>query len=408
MSLTTNSFKTRVGEVVIEIDDPFAVATADVSSFGKLKYEFYIDDGQEETTSITSGYGSLSFSVFDDNGAIFDRYNATAFSSVFVATMTFTPYGGSAQVFPFTFKRASIKFNQISRITTITLFPAQIQTTDTIADLFTGPAYTVYFYDATWDVILAGNVIDYCLLLMNASGSNLIRSANIGSPEGTVFRTTLPSVPGTCLLIWDNGTGSAPVPNSRNLSDLFRNFAALEGSYFGSAFGTNFWIYRLDATSPVTVTSDDIDNDLTIEEKADSSSITVTGTASAPSNLSTTFTDSDKVVNPSKVISITQNLRNGVIKGAYDGGGLFVASGVIDIEGRLVEKGVDAFKRLTSNEKPTNVKFTCNNFSLIKPYDCFQFNTSVPARYQSKIFRGNVFEYDFIKGICYIEAYQVD
>jgi len=414
MSLTTNSFKTRVGEVVIEIDDPFAVATADVSNFGKLKYEFYIDDGQEETTSITSGYGSLSFSVFDDNGAIFDRF--TSWTAEYRVTLTLTPYGSTALVFPFVVARKDISIDELKRETTFNLRPVKISATATINSLSFTDVIVSDYYISDINVLQAGGLINTVLTTFNTSGANVIRSAPALAPvAGNVFNVAETKVNDELyFLIWQHPTLAATTLQI----DLFKWMSALEGSAFGSAFGTNFWIYRLDATTPVTVTSDDID-DLRIKINATQTSGSLIATVGATdwdnggSNLNNSFLqrgfgDSQ----PTRSINLSFDIGECLIKGQWDSAiSKYINPDIADLnrtESELVKVGANAYQRLVTQEKPFTIQFTCNNFSLIKPYDCFQFNTSVPARYQSKIFRGNVFEYDFIKGICYIEAYQVD
>jgi hypothetical protein len=416
MSLTTNLFKTRVGEVVIEIDDPFANATADVCDIGKLKYEFIVDTGQEEETSITSGYGSLSFTIFDDNGAVFDRY--TSWTAEYKATLTLTPYGATALIFPFVVARKDISIDESQRKTTFNLRPAKINETATIDDLSFDDVIVSDFYLTDVDVVQAGGLIDQVLTTFNSSGANIIRSAPANAPvAGYVFNVAEAKVNNELyFLVWNH-----PVLGSSALQiDLFKFMSALEGSYFGSAFNTNFWIYRLDATSPVTVSADDVDNE-TLRIKINSTatagrlagSVGTTTWAAGGSNLiNADLIRSFGDVQPTRSINLSFNIGECLIKGQWaTGSGKYINPNIVNLnrtETELLRVGVEAYERFFTREKPFTIQFTCNNFSLIKPYECFQFNTSVPARYQSKIFRGNVFEYDFLTGKCYIEAYQVN
>lgn len=217
--------------------------------------------------------------------------------------------------------------------------------------------------------------------------------------------------------------------------ELVRRLAAMEGAIFGSAFSVNFYINRTSNANNVTISNNDI-IDLSFEPVPRSissvdikygvggTSQTVNAALNPISMRNATYIAWQDA--PQKLtlnhINLTPFLTYGHLETniTYANGR---SNSAIFRPGLTFSEEFDAYVTninkvalsaygpalgLTQSEAAVyTIELSLIGAEKIRPYHAFQFDTSVPARYQNKMYRPSSISYDFMRDTVSLRAYEI-
>ena len=217
--------------------------------------------------------------------------------------------------------------------------------------------------------------------------------------------------------------------------ELVRRLAAMEGAIFGSAFSVNFYINRTSNANNVTISNNDI-IDLSFEPVPRSissvdikygvggTSQTVNAALNPISMRNATYIAWQDA--PQKLtlnhINLTPFLTYGHLETniTYANGR---SNSAIFRPGLTFSEEFDAYVTninkvalsaygpalgLTQSEAAVyTIELSLIGAEKIRPYHAFQFDTSVPTRYQNKMYRPSSISYDFMRDTVSLRAYEI-
>ena len=230
-------------------------------------------------------------------------------------------------------------------------------------------------------------------------------------------------------------------PADSNAIDVLKELAGIESSYFGNGFSKNFYVYPLsqDASNVVTLRYDYV-NDINVKRYnnylGDSAVRQIAdATRAGAENFGRISTNDDQIIpnlrnfsafvkgneNASKSLSIniapgyphlnkaTLNTTTNVYT-SFDSNTVSSNSANYNtiIERNLASRGLTGYMHvLTNRSGGTRIDMEYQGALSLFPYSVFQFDSTAPEKYQNKQFRIVSIQYDFVKDIIKVSAYQV-
>lgn len=202
---------------------------------------------------------------------------------------------------------------------------------------------------------------------------------------------------------------------------LLKDVAAIEGTLFGSAFDQNFWIHKLSTSqTPITLGAHNIRNlkyALSfVQYNIMTTQVKVTNTAGRYRASANGFTDPplsysagkriDLILDPLKDYNDSVFFAKGTkLVGSEEVENTYDDFSTATIEQTIINNGLDAWR--TSLNKPVRVEFVARGMDALKPWEPFQFDTSVPSRYQNRVFRAHSLSYSIEDDNVTVKGYQI-
>jgi len=443
---TAEPFATLSGMVAFEFTGPGTDSPVEIKDIGQLKYELNIPNKDGDIDRIGIKMGQLEITFFDEIGQNLSLYELL-FSATFAtnsAKMTLTDTFGDEKEVIFEYDQEGIKYAGMDRLITIQFNPPALKGDDiTMEDFFSNtgtnrPAslsVDQFTYDdvTTFDATRAGDFIKTYLKTLGenaADGDIIFRSADTDGSgvTSTIYTTGSPSTGADTFLIADVGTAEE---NETKMVDVVATLAALEGSFFGYAFGVPFYMPRIDTTDKRFIDYTQVEDwnlEITPRNIATvATSIIIadpeTGIiiSEEPPNLTPIATNIVEI-NPaaSRNVGIFRDAARPFLnKARWDSGaiqwdGRFVtlfpyspsASGAqtINLELSVCKSGVANYTQTFTGRR---IDFVVWGIGSLLPWECVEFGTDAPARLQNKIFRPSSIRYDLIGDKVHVEAYEV-
>jgi hypothetical protein len=426
--LSARDIVTRSGTVTVEIDTTVTDEIV-VQKLGSIKIDNDIDRGERQISTLTTSYGAVTV-VFWDNTtnqvSLFDTIRANATDDIPARVLIDT--NGVQTSFAFTVRKSQISFDERAQLTTVQFLPPVFTDSGTQA-LIAGSA-RLRVWDGggslgTYDCLSAHDFILEALESMSGGTTTEFEARTIavnyvhGSSN---FRLQSIFDPATTT----NDRVHFVITDRTNVSvtDIIARLSALNGALFGFAFGRNYWIPKNSITAPVTLSATNLD-ELTVIPIARSVrdiSVRLVNVQTSQSNiLANSVATRDYSGQGDRSISYAYDLGNNFQIGIwqstqFDGDGVMNdlrnAGGTqpeVFLVGQPASTGaVDSYASVYgAGGNRIRITATINDVYALKPWQCFQFDTTVPARYRTRIYRASTLEYDFIKGTCKLSAYSI-
>jgi hypothetical protein len=485
VSLIATNIQSRAGVISFDIDVAGSDTNFDIIDMSSLDYEYDLVTSEDQLTYVSAIPGSMTIKAVDklsNMGSMFQvlenklgNYNVEYWYELPVSNANLVLHSrvspGTTYRFPFKIRYSDLQYDERSGHLSIAMSPqytnytvsqwgaqrASIYAADVIEQLdytTTGagaPTFVAAYTDTT--TVLAGDFIyDVVALLNQGSGNqNVYKSArNIGKFTtiqwaGTTYTNANYGAFPRRAEILEYGPGTYvpnfqfdPVKTSAFDNDLaidkVKQFAAMEGAIFGSAFNINFYINRQNKDNQVTITNNDLSdikfqrvgryiNSITYKFNAG----VAADSANArffPSASQTVRFDAWLDAPQSLVIDYSKYTPFLLIGGletseTYGYASNSAAFGNTTMRTDYLDSYVQNITRAATNAyaPPLGVTLTERNiytieFEMIgaeklKPHQPFVFDQSVPTRYQDKIFRPSSLSYDFMSDKVTVRAYQL-
>jgi hypothetical protein len=215
---------------------------------------------------------------------------------------------------------------------------------------------------------------------------------------------------------------SVPV-NGMTAIEALQSMAGYEGGVFGFGFSTVFYVNRsVDYSSAVSIGYDqvlDLNFTRSFKSYRNINVGTIANTYDSPDNHIPSFptqTVQSATLNPNAEKSVLLTFYPGfpvMQLGQIDSTVHLRVDGIASTTAQSANLGflsasLDCY--LPSFPATGNLTIECviYGFGAVKPWEVFQFDSTVPARYQGKLFRINSVSYDFIANKTKIRAYEVN
>jgi hypothetical protein len=436
--MITGTFNTAYGIVTVSVDA--GTGTGQILSVGALKYEFDITPDSVVIERLMAVYQRFDVSWMAyavDGQDLYDLFT-TADADV---TVTVAGYDGNTYTFPFMLKPFDVSIDERSQVvkTSLSVF---VDNTVTVGDVWaelnashTSDIFDYHTSGGTHDAVSSKLFIEVAMSELFGSQTNTIfHSIEVApyvlTPADYLLYTysdidvTDPAQDGLFGTIAIDTAGmyiDGALVSDIKAIEAMQNLAAYEGGVFGTGFSSSFYVNRyVDFTGVVTITYDDI-MELSFSRSYKSFRDFTIGSVpvafDSPNGHIPNFPAQDIVLpnlNPSAEKSVLIRIRPGYP--VLNVGKINNAQTRVDrptnLEislaniGYLAASSASYLVALPASGALT-IEATFYGFGRVKPWETFQFDTTVPARYQGKTFRINSAEYDIVKNTTKVRAYEV-
>lgn len=460
------------GTFYMEID-ALGDANVEVQDFGRLEYEFDLVPTQATGARISGIPGTMTVKVWDkmsNQGSFYDsmesyigEYDSTndlTFPRANVNVVWTTRSENVQYKFPFSVAFNDIGLDERSQTATVKLQPKSTNINIGTWGATRAPLYTSnevpYFYDTLTYLMNIDNCVPAGIAIYDIIGTldtatnviNVYETAkNIGTigvtgvygsvvsnfgafpllPELAVYGNGSP----TPTFIF-NGVTTASYDQSRTMQDVVKQYAAMEGAIFGSAFGVNFYINRTINTYNVEITNAELEDLSFVTVPRAYNAIGYTTQANDKIRDGIGFSNTNITFEAWRDAPQTQqfkftNYDPYMVIGCFEGdagvsyGYSFVNnSGPISAnlairnfyQDALFTKSFQAFAAplgiTATNRSALKIEATLLGTDKIRPYEVIKFDNTVPIRYQGKHFRPTSLSYDLKADKVKVTAYQID
>jgi hypothetical protein len=443
--LSSANISTRSGRVRFTIGGS-ATDTFEVASFSPMRFDYGIDRGEPVIDTVRDSYGAITVNAFDQTENQRSLYDLIRAETDGQPGQMILESDGVDYFFPFTIRKNGLRYDERERMTEILFSPPTIAETGVFA-LIDGAGSDIKVFDGggmsrTANCVSAHVLVREVLEEFSSSASNLIRVNTVNQSY-----TLGPDTYNLVSLFDPTYTTNRVyfvVARFTNASVIgtFGRLAALQGAMYGSAFNTNFYVQRNNLQDTVTLTADDLDDITFIETSRAVRSLQLrlvnTDTSGNPISNIRPDTIAERYFNrlgapiatplvfdndDDRRVSLGYNLGNNLEIGVYDGTG-FNGDGVMNVirNGATSDQQPESFllgilpnsggidNYVTAYGAGSNrIKIKCviNDVFALKPWETFQFDTSVPLRYRNRVFRPSSMDYNFIDGTIRVEAFSL-
>jgi hypothetical protein len=447
--MITGTFTTGYGVVSVAIDAGSGSRTCEISAIGSISYEFDITPDQVEITRLMAIYTRMDVTWLastTDGTELYDLLIASIATSV-PATVTIAKYDGTTEVFPFRLSANDVSLSE-RESKCKTSFAVAINPALTVQDVWDNiitsyaPEAFIYRSGGTdYNAVSAKRWIQVALWMLRGGTGVITDSVEFASVElaGRVvdpadFLTYTyddidvvdPALDTKfCLCCIDTaGIDKNAVPvNGMTAIEALQSMAGYEGGVFGFGFSTVFYVNRsVDYSSAVSIGYDqvlDLNFARSFKSYRNINVGTISNTYDSPDNHIPSFptqTVQSAPLNPNAEKSVLLTFYPGfpvMQLGQIDSTVHLRVDGIASTTAESANLGflsasLDCY--LPSFPATGNLTIECviYGFGAVKPWEVFQFDSTVPARYQGKLFRINSVSYDFIANKTKIRAYEVN
>jgi len=473
MAIFSNPKTSLAGTFWLSIDNPGMDTNVEITDLGQLTYEFDLVPTQQSGARVGGIAGAMTVKLWDqmsNRGSFYDSmeeyigtYDATndlTFPRANCNVVWLSTRDDQTYRFPFSLSFSDIGIDERSQTATVKLQPKTTNINIGNWGEERAPLYVAnqvpYVYKILSYVMNIDNCVPTSIAIQDIVGtldsgfnvSNIYETAtNIGTVQatsryGTVV-TTFDAFPtlaraatlgnGTVFPIFIfNGVTSTSYDPTRSMFDVVKQYAAMEGAIFGSAFNVNFYINRTSNIYNVEFSNNEIAdlsfvtvprayNTVAYTTRANDKirdgigflnvNINYEAWRDAPQQQSFDFTNYD----PYMVIGCLE-FDGGVSYGysyVSNSGPIESNVAIRDVyQDSLFTRSFQAFAAplgiTATNRSALRIEATILGADKVRPYEVIKFDNTVPIRYQGKHFRPTSLSYDLKADKVKVTAYQID
>jgi len=426
--LSSRDILTRSGTVSVEIDTT-ATDEITVSKLGSIVFENDIDRGEQTVNTLSTSYGAISVEFWDNTlnqVSLFDTIRANSADNI--PARVIIEQDGVSYDFPFTVRKSQIEYDERAGITTIQFAPPVFPDIGTQALIDASSATEVWEGgpDGRFNCLTVFDFIKECLSRLGSPTNYEIIPRPI--QQNYVFggeNYRLESIYDDDPINVDRISFVITRRVNASIPQTFMRLASLNSCAFGSAFSTGFFVPKNNTDNPVTISVAKIDNLSIVPSSRSIRDISL--------SLVNTFANSNILPNTEaavvfagigadREIKYVHNVGDNFNIGVWDGTDInadattisnirsapnappeFYLTGLAGTNGSI--SSIASVYGAGGNR--IRISATINDFYTLKPWECFQFDTSVPVRYRNRIYRPSLLEYDLISGIIKLTAYSI-
>jgi hypothetical protein len=426
--LSSRDILTRSGTVSVEIDTT-ATDEITVSKLGSIVFENDIDRGEQTVNTLSTSYGAISVEFWDNTlnqVSLFDTIRANSADNI--PARVVIEQDGVSYDFPFTVRKSQIEYDERAGITTIQFVPPVFPDIGTQA-LIDASSDTENWdgggsHGGTFACLTAHDFINEALSYLGSPTTTIIESRTIAVnyvQGGENLR--LQSIYDSATRTLDRIHFVVTRRVNNRVSDVIARLASLNSALFGVAFSTAYWIPKNSVATPVTLSANELDNlsVIPMSRSVRAISVRLVGSGTNSNILADTVATRSYNEGGDRAITYAHNVGDnfniGVWKTTkFEGDGIMShirnAGGSQPEEFLVGQPGITgAVDSIASvygaGGNRIRISATINDFYALKPWECFQFDTTVPVRYRNRIYRPSLLEYDLISGIIKLTAYSI-
>jgi hypothetical protein len=444
--MITGQFTCESGTVTVSVDA--GTASAHLTSVGSIKYVFDITPDSVVIDRLMAVYSKMdcSWGLYATDGQdLYDLFSAIVGKAD--VTVTVDTWAGESFVFPFSLESKDVSLDERTQIIK-TSFGVFVDDTVTVgdvwADIVANHSGDIFDFRQThgggtntYDAVGARTWMESALKLIFGQTvaefvSYYIDPAYfpIGSYIPNVYSYVDPTVLAddgklcyVCIDVAGLTTDGIALANDLPAITTIQTMAGHEGGTFGVGFSRHFYANRVSQTSTtVNVKYDDVIElgfqknytaFRTIENGTLQRFLQNGGTPHVPNlRANTVATVGELNPNAEKSVNIKLNagfpvMCAGIIQQASSR-----VNGTTNLDVDLMcvagsTAGYESYLISFPASGALKINATLYGWGKVKPWELIEFDTTCPARYQSKTFRISDVTYDFIKAQTKITAYEV-
>lgn len=444
MGNLTSSFSTKSGLVTVTITDAEANATFRMLDLGEIKYEFDLTPDTLNIDRVVAIFSTVEFSLhlYDGNGNdLYDRLVNTTSNKV---KIEIDFYNGTSGLFQFTHLPSDVTIDEVSQIVKLKCKP--FQPTTTMGEFFANANYSadrmtfekesanplfVYQYQC----VSAGKFIERILSEISPATTNVQSADSNESQMSTyVFQNFTSSnwVDNTNAFVIVNihsadnfinvrlTNGQSVYPEQVPAIDVLKALAVNEGSIIGVGI-ENFYRNRINSQAVSLSYSDTLE--LSFRQGFQAIQYIFQDLRRQRLNPDAGFLrELPNLTNSNVNVALNPDAQK-FVQFVFTPGYPFLSKGRVDTAGNLINgdsvvgdsvmenvitnTGTQAYRKSFPASGNFVIDGVIRGCAKLKPFEAIEFDSTVPARYQGKVFRPTYLSYNFLSDEIKFKAYEI-